>query len=84
VAARMTLITKSGWESMGTWLLAISVVVAPIRLATNRSMSGWTVRSFLPTMYRVMGLFFWGNSVLNAHFINETLANCRIMERLSW
>src|ERR1700730_6164317 len=43
----MILITKSGWESMGTWLLATSCVVAPIRFATNRSMSGWTVRSFV-------------------------------------
>ena len=49
-AARMTSITKSGWESMGTWLLASSVVVAPMRLAKNRSRSGWTVRSFSATM----------------------------------
>jgi len=49
----MILITKSGWESMGTWLLATSCVVAPIRFATNRSMSGWTVRSFLATMYQL-------------------------------
>src|SRR6267142_1694010 len=52
-AARITSITKSGWESMGTWLLATSVVVAPIRLARKRSRSGWTVRSFLPTMYQL-------------------------------
>src|SRR5882672_9149096 len=49
----MTSITKSGWESMGTWLLATSVTLAPIRLATNHSMSGWTVRSFLATMYQL-------------------------------
>ena len=29
---RMTLITKPGWESMGTWLLATSCVVASMRL----------------------------------------------------
>src|SRR4029077_15212041 len=52
-AVRITSITKSGWESMGTWLLATSVTLAPMRLATNRSMSGWTVRSFLATMYQL-------------------------------
>src|SRR5882672_9657504 len=52
-AARITSITRLGFESIGTWLLATSVVVAPIRLATNRSMSGWTVRSFLATMYQL-------------------------------
>ena len=43
--------------------------------------SGWPQGE---SFFRVMGLFFWGNSVLNAHFINETLTNCLIMERLSW
>src|SRR5258708_4016454 len=52
-AARITSITRLGFETIGTWLLATSVVVAPIRLATNRSMSGWTVRSFLATMYQL-------------------------------
>src|SRR6516165_2290137 len=42
---------------MGTWLLAASTVVAPMRLATKRSRSGWTVRSFLPTIYQ-LGLVF--------------------------
>src|SRR2546422_11677230 len=52
-AARITSITRLGFESIGTWLLATSVVVAPTRLARNRSMSGWTVRAFLATMYQL-------------------------------
>src|SRR5258708_23597145 len=52
-AARMTSITTSGCDSMGTWLLATSVTLAPIRFAKNRSKSGGTVRSFLPTMYQL-------------------------------
>jgi hypothetical protein len=40
-------------ESIATWRLTTSVVTAPIRLATNRSMSGLRVRSFLATMYQL-------------------------------
>src|SRR6266496_518089 len=49
----MTSITNLGWESIGTWLLSSSYVVAPMRLAAKRSSSGWTVRSFLATMYQL-------------------------------
>src|SRR6058998_1353159 len=49
----MTLITKSGWESMGTWLLATSCVVALIRFATKRCNSGCTVRSLVATIYEL-------------------------------
>src|SRR6476660_1529997 len=52
-ASRITPSTRSGLDSMGTWLLAPSTVVAPIRFATKRSRSGWTVRSFLATMYQL-------------------------------
>jgi hypothetical protein len=45
-AFRITSITRLGLESIGTWLLSTSTVVAPIRLATKRSSSGGlTVRS---------------------------------------
>src|ERR1700756_5243201 len=52
-AVRITSITRSGWESMGTWLLSSSYVVAAIRLAKKRSRSGCTVWSFFPTMYQL-------------------------------
>ena len=39
-AIRITSITKAGFESMGTWLLSVSWMVAPIRFATKRSNSG--------------------------------------------
>jgi hypothetical protein len=49
----MTLITKSGWESMGTWLLATSVLLARIRFATKCCNSGCTVRSLVATIYEL-------------------------------
>src|SRR5947209_2526922 len=52
-AARMASSTRSGWESIGTWLLSSSYVVAPMRLAKKRSRSGCTVRTFLPSMYQL-------------------------------
>jgi hypothetical protein len=52
-ASRITSTTKLGLESIGTWLAATSYVVAPIRLATARSSSGWTVRSLVATMYQL-------------------------------
>jgi len=36
VAARITSMTKPGWDSIGTWLLSIAWVVAPIRFARKR------------------------------------------------
>src|ERR1700751_6054962 len=42
-----------GCDSITTWLLATSVVVAPMRLARKRSQSGCMVRSFLATMYQL-------------------------------
>jgi hypothetical protein len=50
---RITSITACGCDSITTWLLATSVVVAPMRLARKRSQSGWIVRSFLATMYQL-------------------------------
>src|SRR5260370_35829529 len=44
-AARITLITKSGWESMITWLLATSFAGAPTRLPQNRPGPGWPRRA---------------------------------------
>jgi hypothetical protein len=52
-AVRITSSTIFGCESIGTWLLSISYVVAHIRCAAKRCNSGWTVRSFLATMYRL-------------------------------
>src|SRR5499427_10773241 len=52
-AFRITSITACGCDSMTTWLLATSVVVAPMRLARKRSQSGCIVRSFLATMYQL-------------------------------
>src|SRR5690349_21308967 len=52
-AFRITSSTKSGWDSIGTWLLSVSKVFAPIRFATKRSKAGWIVRSLLATMYQL-------------------------------
>src|SRR5215471_10223233 len=52
-AFRITSSTKLGWDSIGTWLLSVSKVFAPIRFATKRSKSGWMVRSLLATMYQL-------------------------------
>src|SRR5215467_3591965 len=52
-AFRITSSTKSGWDSIGTWLLLVSKVFAPIRFATKRSKAGWIVRSLLATMYQL-------------------------------
>src|SRR6202171_2506306 len=47
----MTAATSAGFESIGTWLLVISVVVAFIRFAKKRSSSGAIALSSLDTMY---------------------------------
>jgi hypothetical protein len=39
-AISMSCTTASGWETMATWLVATSTVVAPMRLANWRSASG--------------------------------------------
>src|SRR5215469_3706410 len=52
-AFRITSSTKLGWDSIGTWLLSVSKVFAPIRFATKRSKAGWMVRSLLATMYQL-------------------------------
>src|SRR5215470_11035045 len=52
-AFRITSNTNSGWDNIGTWLLSVSKVVAPMRFATKRSNSGWIVRSFVATMYQL-------------------------------
>lgn len=42
-AVSMSVSTSSGWETMATWFVDVSMVVAPIRLANNRSASGGIV-----------------------------------------
>src|SRR4030095_16929069 len=48
----MTAATALGCESIGTWLVFNSVVVAFIRFAKNRSSSGAMALSSLDTMYQ--------------------------------
>src|SRR3984957_5434453 len=52
-ASRITLSTTSGWDSIGTWLLATSVIFPFIRFAAALSRSGWTAWSFVPTMFQL-------------------------------
>ena len=47
----ITAATSFGFESIGTWLVSNSVVVAFMRFAKKRSSSGAIAWSFLPTMY---------------------------------
>src|SRR4051794_1999107 len=42
-AVSMRFRTSSGWETMATWFDDVSMVVAPIRLANDRSASGGIV-----------------------------------------
>ena len=49
---RITSITTFGCDSIGTWLLAASVTVAPMRLETHRCRSGCTVRSCVAKTYQ--------------------------------
>ena len=67
-AARITSITSSGRESIGTWLLSTSLMVAPMRFATNCWSSGGTVRSLVATMYQ-LGLVFQATPA--AFFVNN-------------
>src|SRR5262245_10537000 len=48
--------TTSGWESIGTWLLATSVTLAPMRLKTQRCRSEWTVWSQVASKYQLSSL----------------------------
>src|SRR5215472_1007863 len=52
-AFRITSSTKSGWDSIGMWLLSVSKVFAPIHFGTKRSKAGWIVRSLPATMYQL-------------------------------
>src|SRR5262249_18866838 len=52
-ASRITPMTTSGWESIGTWLLATSVTLAPMRFETQRCRSGWTVWSPVASKYQL-------------------------------
>src|SRR5258705_7972418 len=47
----MTEATSFGFESIGTWLVSNSVVVAFMRFAKKRSSSGAIAWSFLATIY---------------------------------
>src|SRR4029078_4981310 len=66
-AFRITSLTTVGLDSIGTWLLSTSTVVAPIRLAASRCSAGGTVRSFLAMTYQLGFVFqaapliFWVN-----------------------
>ena len=44
-ASSMRSVISCGWETSDKWLAFNSIVVAPIRLAMNRSRSGLIVRS---------------------------------------
>src|SRR5262245_59160359 len=68
-AARITSITSSGRESIGTWLLSTSLMVAPMRFATNCWSSDGTVRSLVATMYQ-LGLVFQATPA--AFFVNRS------------
>jgi hypothetical protein len=59
--------TKSGWDSIGTWLLSVSKVFAPMRFATKRSKMGWMVRSLLSSVERM---------AIRAHF-DADFRQCR-------
>src|SRR4030095_5093068 len=50
-ASMITAATSFGFESIGTWLVFNSVVVAFTRFAKNRSSSGAIAPSSLDTMY---------------------------------
>src|SRR5580658_2271263 len=51
-ASRITSSTTSGWDSIGTWLLATSVICPFMRFAAALSRSGCTAWSFVPTMFQ--------------------------------
>src|SRR5580765_704043 len=53
----MTAATSFGFESIGTWLVSSSVVLAFMRFAKKRSSSGAIAPSSLDTMYQD-GFFF--------------------------
>src|SRR5262252_6666653 len=78
-AFRITSITTCGCDSITAWLLAASVVVAPMRLARKRSQSGWIVRSFLAMMYQlgfdfqaVPSAFASNRSGAGTHWVAQT------------
>src|ERR1700722_19101111 len=50
-AASISATASSGWETIATWPDATSMVVAPMRLANERSASGGMASSFVATMY---------------------------------
>ena len=50
-AVSMSSTTSSGWETIATWLVATSTVVAPMRWANSRSASGGIAWSPSATRY---------------------------------
>src|ERR1700730_9410394 len=56
-AVWMSWATSSGWETIATWLEAISMVVAPIRAANIRSASGGSAWSPVATRYHDGSVF---------------------------
>ena len=56
-AVRITSRTTLGFDSIGTWLVATSVVVAFMRFAAKRCKSGGTVRSWVAMMYQLGFVF---------------------------
>src|SRR5258708_36210628 len=78
-AFRITSITGCGCDSMATWLLFTSTVVAPMRLARKRSRSGWTVRSSVATrdqlgfdFHAVPSTFWLNRSASGAKWVAQT------------
>ncbi len=59
---------------MGTWLLATSVTLAPMRFETKRSSSGCTVRSCVATMYQ-LGFDFY--AVPSTFWLNKSASGAK-------
>src|SRR4029078_470378 len=67
--------TSPGWETIATWLEAISTVAAPIRAANCRSASGGIASSFCATRYQV-GSDFHAGSPMTSVKADEARACC--------
>src|SRR4029077_8719330 len=55
--------TSMGWETIATWLVGISTVVAPMRAANWRSASGGMTSSPVATMNQVGNDFHAGGPI---------------------
>ena len=70
-ASLMSLTTSSGCDTMGTWLEAISKVVAPIRWANKRSALGGIASSFLATRYHDGSVFQAGVPITSPSAVTD-------------